>query len=122
MPLLLDPDEVTDLVDRAAELRGALALGRRVDLAEPERAQRLARLRVGAVLRLVLGDLQRRHQPLASATASAVWPSACSLSGPAAAASESPSPASGAESAWPLGPRVPSTSPIDRPRSLATSS
>src|ERR687898_537197 len=70
MPLLLDLHEVADLVQSAAQLRGVLALGRRADLAEPERAQRLARLRVGAVLRLVLGDLQRGHQAFASAAGS----------------------------------------------------
>src|SRR4051794_29485770 len=64
--LLLDLHEMADLVDRAAELRGILALDGRADLAEAERAQRLARLRVGPVLGLELRDLERRHQAVTS--------------------------------------------------------
>src|SRR3954447_15488573 len=59
---IFDLHEVADRVDQPAHGRMVVALGGAADLAEAERAQRLALLAVGAVRRADLCDAQRRHQ------------------------------------------------------------
>ena len=115
--ILLDLHEVADAVDHAARLRRVLDLDRVADAAQAERAQRVELALVGAVLRLDLGDLQRRsrrrpparRRRLGSASAASARRRRrrrrrCARPSLAAARSR------------------PSTSLIDRPRSSATSS
>src|SRR4051794_25149579 len=113
---LLDLDQVPDPVGHAAGLLGVLDVDRVADATEPQRAQRVELLLVGAVLALDLGD--PRHQACASTSAS--WASAppAPSSGASASCDDRPSSVSPAGASL-LRPR---TSAIDRPRICATSS
>src|SRR4051812_46687866 len=115
-----DLHQVADPVDHAPDLLVVLDLDRLADLAQAERAQRLALRVVGAVLRL---DLRHLHGAASSAPAGAS-PSASSAPSPAATAAgsagSSPFPvAGGASSSSACRPRTALTL---SPRSSATSS
>src|SRR5215217_8217366 len=105
---LLDLDQVADPVKHAAGLLGVLDLDRVADAAQPQRAQRVQLLLVGAVLALDLRDL---HDAGASSAA-------CVVPFVPASARESPSIVSTAARS----PPRPRTWLIDRPRRSATSS
>src|SRR3954447_11189307 len=66
---VIDPHQVTDAMHHAARLRGVLDLDRLADAPQPERAQRVELLLVGAVLAL---DLRHLHDAGSSSAASTV--------------------------------------------------
>src|SRR3954452_5942852 len=84
---IFDLHQVGDLRDHALEDVVLLTLGRAADLAQAERAQGVALLRIGAVRRLHLGDHELGHQ---------IWPSASGAAGSAATSASSGAPASAA--------------------------
>src|SRR5918992_707313 len=96
--------EMTNRMNQALNSRVVLPLGGTADLAQPERLERRALLRVGAVHGLHLSDDERRHQ---AGVSSAVGSSAagCSAAGSSVSGSR---------------PSSPSTSATVRPRSSAT--
>src|SRR5215210_6177780 len=91
-------------MDHAPQLRVVLALDRLVDAAQPERAESLALLFVGAIGRAALGDLQLGHVAAGASGAGASGDTGCS--------------------SWPSGScwLRPSTWSMVSPRSSATSS
>src|SRR4051794_1211719 len=100
---------MANAVDGAAHGGIVGTLGGPADLAEPKRRESAALLRVGAVRRLELSDLQRAGHQLASTVTGSPSSTAASAS-------------AGASSFVSLGPCDPSTSPTESPRSAATSS
>src|SRR4051812_22238643 len=109
---ILDLHEVANPVHHAADLLVVLDLDRLADLAQAERAQRLALGVIGAVLRL---DLRHLHDSgassaagSASASASAAGSCAAPSSSAGASASGAPSPlvAGGSSSSLACSPRT----------------